>query len=283
MPIRFGPAGNSDSFYNEGFKHTTQMPAWLAARGLNAFEYSFGHGVKMRPETARDIGDSARENGIALSLHAPYYINLATQEPDKQEKTIGYILDTAQVASWMGASRVIFHPGSAGTDRAAALDAAKALLERTLAAFHEQGYHDMLLCPETMGKDNQLGRVEEVVALCALDDCLYPTIDFGHLNAVSQGALHTRDDFARVLDTLEPLGDKGQRFHVHFSHIEYTKAGEKRHLTFADTQFGPDFALLAPLLAERKLEPTVICESDGTMAEDAAEMKRLYKEALATI
>ena len=136
-----------------------------------------------------------------------------------------------------------------------------------------------------MGKISQLGDLDEVLELCLLDETMFPTIDFGHLNSRTLGGLKDKTDFAAVLDTIENvLGfERLKNMHIHFSRIEFTAAGERRHWTFADTQYGPEFAPLAELLAERGLTPVIICESKGTMAEDAVSMKRMYEAACKTL
>jgi deoxyribonuclease-4 len=135
---------------------------------------------------------------------------------------------------------------------------------------------------ETMGKINQLGTLPEVIELCRLSPRLCPVVDFGHLNARHLGNYFvTADDYRRVFDEIgSKLGDPYARnLHCHFSKIEYSAGGEKKHLTFTDTVFGPDFEPLAQVLAEEKLTPRIICESAGTMAEDALAMKALYRKA----
>ena len=281
--IRFGPAGNSDSFYAAGYKRTADAPAYLQAMGLDALEYSFGRGVRMGQETAQAIREAAQAAGIALSVHLPYFINLAVQEPEKQEKNLQYFRDGLLAARAMGASRAVFHPGSARGDRGEALARACGLLADILAALDQEGLLDTVtLCAETMGKINQLGDLDEVLELCTLDERLIPCIDFGHLYARSCGVQFAdataAADYAALLDTLAArLGDdRAVHFHAHFSRIAYTKGGEKCHLTFADTAFGPPHAPLLALLKERHLAPTIICESAGTQAEDAAALAQGY-------
>ena len=280
--VRFGPAGNSESFYAQGHKHTKEAFAWIAAMGLNAYEYSFGRGVRIRQETAELIGAEAAENGVALSVHAPYYINLATLEEPKQAGNLRYFMQSAQAAQWMGARRIVFHPGSPGRQkRADAFARTAAALRGIIAVLDGEGLMDgIALCPETMGKIKQIGDLDEVIALCRIDERLVPAIDFGHLHARGKGAINTVDDYAVILNALRDGlgGERARRFHVHFSKIEYTAAGERRHRTFADDGFGPDFEPLAGLVATRGLEPVFICESKGTMAEDAVEMRRIYLE-----
>ncbi len=281
--IYFGPAGNSDSFYAEGHKHTTEAFQWIARMGLNAFEYSFGRGVNIRQETAREIGLKAAEAEVILSVHAPYYINLATPEPDKAKANVRYLMESARAAIWLGARRVVFHAGSQGLfGKEEAFGRTKQGLIAAVDALKNEGLWEIELCPETMGRVKQIGDLDEVIELCGIDERIVPAIDFGHLHARGRGAINTEEDYACILDRLsdELGGYRAKRFHVHFSRIEYTAAGEKAHRTFADTQFGPDFRPLAGLIAKRGLEPVLICESKGTMAEDAADMKRQYTEEL---
>ncbi len=281
--IYFGPAGNSDSFYNEGHKHTAEAFEWIAAMGLNAYEYSFGRGVRLRQETAAEIGRKAAQSGVVLSVHAPYYINFATEEPLKAEASVRYLAESARAASWMGARRVVFHAGSQGAlTRGEAFARVKQGLEAAVEVLKSEGLWEAHICPETMGRIKQIGDLDEVIEFCRIDERIVPAIDFGHLHARGRGAINTEEDYAFILDRLsdELGGYRAKRFHVHFSRIEYTAAGEKAHRTFADKEFGPDFRPLAKLMAKRSLEPVVICESKGTMAEDAADMKRQYTEEL---
>ena len=155
-------------------------------------------------------------------------------------------------------------------------------MARAVKACDKAGFEDCILCPETMGKVNQLGTLDEVLALCEVDPRITPCIDFGHLYARSCGVQFAdataAADYAALLDTLAArLGDdRAVHFHAHFSRIAYTKGGEKCHLTFADTAFGPPHAPLLALLKERHLAPTIICESAGTQAEDAAALAQGY-------
>ena len=90
MSALFGPAGNSDSF-SAVHKSSLKAPAWIREFGLDAYEYQCGKGVNIREETARKLGEAARANEVVLSLHAPYFINLANPEPESLQKTAGYI------------------------------------------------------------------------------------------------------------------------------------------------------------------------------------------------
>lgn len=282
MSALFGPAGNSDSFKEKGYKHTLEVPSFLASFGLKAYEYQCGHGVRISEEKAKQFGEAAREQKIVLSVHSPYYISLSSIEEQKRKNSIQYIRETAVVAQAMGASRIVVHSGScAKISREQALALAKQTLTEALSMLEEEGLHEITLCPETMGKVNQLGTLEEVVELCRMDERLLPCIDFGHLYARTFGALQTKEDYRAILDYMEnALGyERLQHFHSHFSRIAFTpQGGEKAHLTFEDREYGPDFEPLLELVLQKNLSPTFICESAGTQAEDAAQMQRVYWE-----
>jgi len=280
MAILFGPAGNSASFYEQGGKHSYEVPAWLKNMGLDAYEYSCGRGANVGEATARAIGKAAQENGIAVSVHAPYYINLASNDEQKRINSIEYMMQSLKVAKWMGGKRVVFHPGATtGMTRQEAMQRAMPVMKQALERQKDEGYDDLILCPETMGKLNQLGNLDEVLELCSLDERMVPTIDFGHLNAAGQGFLNRGEaEYEAIIDRIEnAIGkERAGRIHVHFSHIEYTKAGEKRHVTFEDDVWGPFFEPLAKVLVRRDMQPWIVCESKEVMAEDALSMKKMY-------
>ncbi len=279
MAALFGPSGNSQSFYDEGHKSTAEAPDWLKERGLDAFEYSFGRGVRIKEDTAREIGNGFAAQGIVMSVHAPFYINLASTDEEKKKNTLRYFNESMTAAHWMGAKRVIFHPGSAGGEnRDEAFGRALDFFEEIVDEIGSLGYGEVHLCPETLGKINQLGTLEEVLQLCHIDKQIIPAIDFGHLYARTAGGIKGRDDYKRILDMMEDelADERARNFHIHFSHIEYTKQGEKKHRDFKDEGYGPDFAPLAELMAERNMQPVVISESPTMMAEDARTMKDIY-------
>lgn len=280
MPCKFGPAGNSLSFTEMGYKSSLQVPEYLVKMGLDAFEYQCGRGVNIGTEKATELGKIAKEKGITLSLHAPYYISMSSVEEEKRLNSVNYILSSAKAVKAMGGNRIVVHTGSCGKiSREEALFLAKDTMKISLDALDNEGLSDIHICPETMGKVNQLGTLDEVISLCELDERLIPCIDFGHLNARDLGFFKTFDDYKSVYDKIENrLGsDRLKCFHSHFSKIEYTKGGEKRHLTFEDTLYGPDFEPVMELSAKKNCSNIFICESDGTQAEDAKTMKDCYE------
>lgn len=280
MSIRFGTAGTSESFKAMGYKDSLDVPEYTAKFGLNAFEYQCGRGVRLGLDKAAEMARRAEKPDILFSVHAPYFISMSSMVEETRLKSIDYILQSCRLVRALGGRRVIFHSGSCGKQsREEALEKALDTMQRMVKAVDEEGFDDITLCPETMGKIGQLGTLDEVLALCGVDKRITPCIDFGHLNARTLGGIQTKQDYADILDRMQQVlqDERAQNFHVHFSRIEWSKGGEKRHWTFADTQFGPEYPPLIQLLKERQLSPVIICESAGTQAEDALSMQEYYQ------
>lgn len=272
----FGPGGNSDAFHRTR-KNTLDAPAWLAEVGLDAYEYEAGRGFTASEAILQKIGENAAMHGIYTSVHAPYFISLSGVVPETRLKSIGYIEESVRAAALLGADTVVVHTGSAAKiTREEAMRLAADTLYHTLEEIPDNG---VIIGLETMGKINQLGTLEEVLTLCKMDRRLRPVVDFGHINARTLGeAFKTEDDYLRVFDSIANTldDDSARNLHCHFSKIEWTNAGEKKHLTFEDETFGPDFAPLMRVLSREKLTPTIICESAGTQSDDALAMKKYY-------
>lgn len=273
----FGPGGNSKSFYDEGFKSTLQAPGWIERRGLDAYEYQAGNGISASPTTLAQIGAKAKEHEILMSLHTPYYISLSGIEEEKRLKSLNYIRASLDAAELLCADTIVIHTGSAAKiSREEAMKLAADTLARNMEAV---GDTPIKMGLETMGKINQLGTLDEVIELCKIDPHYVPVIDFGHLNARACGGFFTDvDSYRAVFDKIacELSDEVAKNVHCHFSKIEYTGAGEKKHLTFADDVFGPAFEPLIEAIVRENVTPRIICESDGTMAEDALAMKNYY-------
>ena len=279
--ITFGPGGNSLSWGNKKFPQ--DLPQYLKGFGLNGYEIECGRGVRISEAAVKLLPKLAQENGIYVTLHAPYFISLSSVEEEKRLNSVNYILESARAAKSVGAEKIVVHSGSCSKmTRAEALYLAKGTLKEAQKTLDGEGLSDIIICPETMGKINQLGTLDEVLELCGVDERFLPTVDFGHLNARTLGEIKSRGDYAKILDQIEnALGsERLSNMHVHFSKIEYTKGGEKRHLTFADMVYGPQYEPLMEEFHKRGLSPSIICESDGTQAEDAAEMKKYYDSLL---
>ncbi|MBE6533502.1 MAG: endonuclease IV [Ruminococcaceae bacterium] len=276
----FGTGGNSDSFYASGKKSTVQAPEWVKTFGLDAYEFEAGNGLNAGDATLQKIGDAAREHGILMSFHTPYFISLSGTVPEKRLKSIDYISRSLHASELLGADTIVIHAGSAAKiSREEAMALASDTLYKNLEV---NGDTDIRMGIETMGKINQLGTLDEVIELCKISPKYHPVVDFGHLNARNiGGAFPDVDSYRAVFDKIaNTLGDEyAYNLHCHFSKIEYTNAGEKRHLTFTDTIYGPDFEPLAEAIIRENVCPRIISESDGTQAEDALAMKKMWENA----
>lgn len=277
MSTLFGPSGNSKAFYDAGLKHTYQAPKWVSEMGLDAYEYSAGNGVTGSLETFAKIGAEAKKYNIAMSFHTPYFISLSGADPEKRLKSLSYIGQSLDASEALGADIIVIHMGGATKmTREEGIDLSKDTVYKALEAFPDTKIRFGL---ETMGKLGQLGTLEEVLDICSLDPRLCPVVDFGHLNARNIGNYFVaEDDYRRVFDTIgKTLGyEYADTLHCHFSKIEYTDKGEKKHLTLEDTVYGPAFEPLMNALAKDGYSPRIICESDGTQASDALIMKNYY-------
>lgn len=276
---KFGPGGNGDLFYATGGKGSADAPAWLSEYGLDAYEFEAGNGIAAGEATLRKIGDAARQYNISMSLHTPYYISLSGVDPEKRLKSIDYVQKSLWAAELLGADTIVIHSGSAAKiSREEAMRLSCDTLQRVIEAV---GDTPIKLGIETMGKVNQLGTLDEVIEQCRVDSHYVPVVDFGHMNAREIGGLFvTSDDYRRIFDKIAlGCGDEvAKNLHCHFSKIEFTGAGEKKHLTFADTVYGPDFEPLIEAIVKEDLTPRIICESAGTQAEDAKAMKNYYEK-----
>lgn len=279
MSAYFGPGGNSDAFKLAGLKSTIDAPMWVKSIGLDAYEYEAGNGLSASPKILEAIGMEAARNNIKMSFHAPYFISLSGVVEEKRLNSINYIRQSLDAANLLGADTIVVHTGSAAKiTRDEAMRLAADTLVKTLSAVDTYGIKIGL---ETMGKINQLGTLDEVLELCRIDSALVPVIDFGHLNARDLGGVFvSADDYLRVFDKIDrALGASvAENLHCHFSKIEWTGSGEKRHLTFEDQTYGPNFEPLIETIYKNNLSPTIICESAGTQSDDALAMKNYYME-----
>lgn len=279
MAVFFGPGGNSDAFRLAGYKSTLDAPSWVKSIGLDAYEYEAGNGLSASPTILSAIGIEAKEHNIKMSFHTPYFISLSGVVEEKRLNSINYIRQSLDAAKLLGAGTIVVHSGSAAKiSRDEAMRLAGDTLVKTLASVDTYGIKIGL---ETMGKVNQLGTLDEVLELCRIDSAYVPVVDFGHLNARDLGGVfNTADDYLRVFDKIDrALGaDVAENLHCHFSKIEWTGRGEKRHLTFEDQVYGPNFEPLVDVIYKNNLSPTIICESAGTQSDDALAMKNYYRE-----
>ncbi|MCL1903024.1 MAG: TIM barrel protein [Oscillospiraceae bacterium] len=270
--IIFATAGKPESFGK--LNYPKDLPAYLKGFGLNGFEVQCGRGINISDEVKNFFGNQSE---ISVSLHTPYYVSISSVDPETRNKSAGIILESAKTAKQIGARRIVVHSGScAKMSRSDAMTLARETLTKARNMLDEAKLSDIIICPETMGKINQLGTLDEVLDLCLTDERMYPCVDFGHLNAREHGHINYDDIFNQIENKLG--AERLKKIHVHFSKIEYSEGGEKKHLTFEDTVYGPDYEPMLDRVLARGAEPFIVCESDGTQAEDCALMKKYYSQ-----
>ncbi len=263
---RFGPAGMPPGF--KALKQpVTEVPKYLRKEGLDSFEYQmvrWGPKPQIRKEMAEELGKNAREQDIWLTAHGSYFVNLTSSNKETIEASKKRLLACATGASWMGADIVVFHPGSYETRPPKEVYETLAKgMEEVVDSMRSLGIAKVHLAPEMMGKPSQFGTVDEVLSLCERVDMTEPNVDWAHLHARDGGRFKTIDDVRKVMDQIEKrLGTKAlKNLHCHYSHIEFTDKGERRHHNLDRTEYGPDFRFIAKLIVERDLNPVVACET----------------------
>jgi len=282
---RFGPAGVPPSF--RAMKAAlTDVLRLLREEGLDAFEYQavrWGAKPQVRREEAEKLGSMAKENDVLLSLHGSYFINLCGGK-ETVDASKDRLIACATASQWMGSKIVVFHPGFYGRKSPRevfkeCLEALKDVVERLRAL----GISDVKLGPETMGKPTQFGSLEEVLALCEQVEQTQPVIDWAHLHARDHGRFKTVDDFRVVVEEIERrLGTEAvKNMHCHFTKVEFTDKGEKCHHTMDEAGYGPEFEMLAKVIADFKLNPVIISESP-VLDVDAIKMRDILKKEMKT-
>ena len=242
--------------------------------GLDCMEVEFTHGVRMGKETARELGEQARKHGIVLSVHGPYFINLNSKEAQKIKDSEQRILDSAERAHLFNGDKIVFHPGFySGKSEEDAMTMFHRELDALVQLIEEQRWQ-VHLAPETMGKQIQFGSLEELVTLCSQLPELRLTFDFAHMFARTQGKIDFHDSFAYIEKELGK--DFFKDFHMHFSGIEYTEKGERRHLVIDDPGNKLKLESIAEVLKEFDVDGTLISESPN-IEEDALKMKKLLE------
>ncbi len=276
MKVRFGPAGIplrcEDRSTIEGVK-------CCAALGMDAMEMEFVHGVRLTKEKAEQVKAVAVKQDIALSSHAPYYINLCSAEPQKEENSRRNIFQAAQATAWAGGTITVFHPGyyQKLSKEQAYEKAKKNLLE--IEAMLKQEKVKIRLGAETVGKKSQFGGLAEVIKLAQELEMLVPVIDFSHIHARTDFPLKGIDDYRRLFSMLEKeLPGYTQDFHSHFAEINYTEKGERNHLPLG-TNNEPPYEPLMQMLAEQGYSGRIICETPQ-LDYDSEKMQKAYKRAL---
>jgi deoxyribonuclease IV len=248
----------------------------IAELGLGNQEVEFVHGVRTGEEKCRLYGETARELGVALTCHGPYYINLNSNEPEKKEASIKRILNTARAAYWMGAESYTFHAAffmKQEPDKVYGV--VRQAIELIMEEIDKEGIGGPKLSPELTGKPTQWGSLQELIRLCQDVEGVHPCIDFAHAHARSGGAENSYEEFRASLEAIKSeLGQQYlERLHIHVSGIEYSAKGERHHLVLQESDF--KYQELIQALRDCNVGGTVVCESPS-LEEDAALMKAAY-------
>jgi deoxyribonuclease-4 len=277
---RFGPAGIPTAFQLARVS-VEKVPMLLREEGLDALEYEaiyWGGKPQMGQEKAEKLGANARENDVWLSMHGSYFINLCgdkkTVEASKKR-----LLACATAAEWMKAHVVVFHVGFYGRrPHELAFRNCLTALKESVQTMKSLGIRNVKLGPETSGKLSQLGSLDEVLGICEAVEQTQLAIDWAHLHARDVGRFRTVEDFRKVVEKVEErLGTEAARsMHCHFTKIEFTEKGERRHHTLDEPRYGPDFAMLARVIADFRLRPVIISESP-LLDLDAVKMRDILK------
>ena len=279
---RFGPAGVPPMFRLMG-ADLPDVPRLLREEGLDALEYEavrWGPKPQISKELAQKLGASAKENDVRLSLHGSYYINLSGKR-EVVEASKQRLIASATAADWMGAYVMVFHTGFYGRfEKDFAFKTCLDALREVSAEMRNLGLR-VKLGPETMGRKFQVGSIDEILTLNQEIEGTQLVVDWAHLHALHQGSLKKPEDFRAIAEKVEErLGTEAMRsMHCHFSKIEFTALGEKKHHTLDEELYGPDFRNLAEVIADFGMHPTMICESP-ILDVDARKMKQTLMQVL---
>lgn len=275
MKVRFGPAGRPINYSG----NAKDACPYIKSEGLDAYEYQATYGVKISQSSANDLKNSSTSEDVLVSMHAPYYINLSSNKDDVVERSIQRLVQSAKAAEWMGAYRIVFHPGFYTTyTPEEAMMRCKSAVNDIIEKLDSLGVKDFCFAPETTGKKSQLGNLDEIIELCNSFDKFQPTVDFAHVHARTGGGISKREDYAKIFGKLEnELGIN--RLHSHFTHIEFTDSGERKHHILSDHNYGPPMEPFIEEVIECGWNVTVICESP-LIDQDAILMKDLYRDLL---
>ncbi|KZX11541.1 TIM barrel protein [Methanobrevibacter filiformis] len=273
--IIFGPAGRPLGYKGPAYKACD----FIKEEGLDAYEYQAGRGLRISEKSSKILKDNSKNNNVLVSIHAPYFINLSSDKEKTIDNSIEMLFKAAEVAEWMGAYRIVFHPGYYSKySKDEALKIAKSSITKLLEDLEIAGISEFTFAPETTGKRSQLGNIDEIIAICNEFDKFEPTIDFAHLHARGRGFISEKDDYNKILSKLEDELDIN-KLHCHFTRIEYTKSGEKKHHTLDEEDYGPEPQWFIESLVENDWNATIICESPN-LDLDAIKLREIYEKLI---
>lgn len=291
--IKFGVAGFPVNFFDSQYgKKRENIFTWIQEIGLDAIELQCTYGIKMKEEQAMLYHNLAEEHGLILTMHAPYYISLASTNNEVVERSKIEIKKAFKLAKILGVKRIIFHPG-AGYGKT--VEDRKKGLQRLINALNsikdDLDTKNIKIYPEIGGKINQLGSLDEIIEICKNVNYARPCIDLAHLHARELGSMTSKDKIVNVLKKIEiELGrDILEETHFHVYPVDYTDKGEKVHKAFgekkdnsqlslfeADNEYMPKAKDYVDAIKEMNLKPITICEAHNTQDIGAMLMKDLY-------
>ncbi len=247
--------------------------------GLGGMELEFVRGVRMKETLAEKVRKFAQENGLVLTVHGPYWINLNSREEQKVKNSIEFIYQSARIGYLAGARDITFHPAYYHDDDPKEVHKkVKRLLKELSKRLKDEGI-DVIIRPETMGKPSQYGTLEEIVDLSMEIDNVLPCVDFAHMYAREQGKYNTYDEIYRVLDYIrEKLGDRAlKNMHIHYSGIVYGPKGEKHHVDLTSQENKLNYEDFIRALVDAGVEGVVVSETPF-MEEGALLLQEIYEE-----
>ena len=270
--LRFGTSGIPRSTRRAG---TDQGIRRARELGLDCLEMAWVNGVRMGDETAQRIAAAARETGLELTAHGPYYVNLCGAA-DVVQRSLDRLLHTARMAERCGARSFCFH---AGFYQQLAPDTADRMVREGLAAVTRQLRRegvDVDVRPELTGKPSQVGSLDEILGWSEAIDGIHPCVDFSHQYARHGGAFNSYREFGGTLERIRDRLGPGalERLHVHIAGIEFGPRGERRHLPLRESRFR--YRELLRALKDCRVSGWVVCESPA-MEDDALHLQRCYR------
>jgi len=262
MPLRTGKGS-----YPEAFDIIRDM-------GLDGMELEFVHGVRMNPDTKEKVKTIVDARNLIITAHAPFYINLNSQEEEKVEASVQRIIETAVTAFEVGGYSITFHAAFyMGKDKETVYNQVKKQIEKINFALNKENI-DIWIRPETTGKGTQWGDIDEIVRLSSEFENVLPCIDFSHIHARTAGKYNTYDEFCEILEKLGSLGGYAiENFHGHLAGIDYGAKGEKKHLNLEESDM--NYKDLLKAMKTFGVKGSLVCESPN-IEDDAALLKSYY-------
>ena len=255
----------------KGLRRTKEM-------GLDGMELEFVHSIWLNPTSAPKVDQLRQELGLVLTIHAPYYINLNSPNNKTKYGSLNQIFRSAEIGAMAGVYSVTFHPGYYLTDsKEDTYTHVHHMLEKLQQQLADKKIPDIYIRPETTGRVSQFGELDELLTLSKDFPFFVPCVDFAHLYARANGKHNTLIEFQEILDKVEKaLGEKGiHNMHIHYSGIEYTEKGERKHLPLQESD--GDYKTLLKVLKERDVKGVLVCESP-IRDTDTSLLQRTYNE-----